>query len=71
MKTFNMTIIRDRAKPWQEDIQEITDKMKKRGQYPQGYERDDNFFRIFGNYACTCHYQHDKAYCDEDCRHAD
>lgn len=67
MKTFKMTIVRDRAKDWQEDIREITDGLRSRGLYPQGWTRDENFFHIGGTVNCDCNDKFDKAYCDEEC----
>ena len=48
METFRMTIVRDKAKPWQEDIKEICDGLRNRGYTPHGFDRDDNFFHIGG-----------------------
>lgn len=67
MKTFRMKIMRDKAKDWREDIQSITEGLRNRGLYPQGYDRDDNYFTISGNYNCDCKHKFDRAYCDNDC----
>ena len=66
MKTFKMSIIYDKARPWQEQITEICDNLRSRGKYPQGFTRDDNFFHIGGMVSCTCKDKYDKAYCDEE-----
>ena len=64
MKTFNMHIAYDKARPWQEQITEICDSLRSRGLYPQGFDRDQNNFIIGGMVACTCGDKFDKAYCD-------
>lgn len=66
MRTFKMTIIRDKAKDLSEDIEGICAGLRERGRYPQGFTYDDNNFYIGGMCACDCSDKFDKAYCDEE-----